>query len=407
MEVKELGHLVLYVRNLERSAAFYRDVLGWRQLAPTDGSIGFPAAAFSAPSNRTHHELLLIEVGDDAAAAAPGPHVGLYHFGLKIGDTDDELRDALRAVQEAGATVVGASDHTVTHSLYILDPDGNEIELYVDVPGVDWKTDPALVLQPHPAAGAVARAVPIPSDPGAPRPGILDTGGANWSSPNQRIDHRSLVRPLPLGLPRLRSIGSGREHHVPALQGDGFGVGGSPSTHDDGGGHVDRWRGRAARLDADTKKLHELGYAQELRRRMSGFSNFAVSFTIISILSGCLTAYGIAMTNGGPVDMTWGWIFVGLMTTGRRSRHGRGVLGLSHRRRPLLLVGQAGQAQQGRLELVHRMVQPPRPGGRHRRHRLRLLPVLQRLPQPDHRLGGHPGPHRASSTPASSSSTPP
>ncbi len=47
---------------------------------------------------------------------------------------------------------------------------------------------------------------------------------------------------------------------------------------------------------------------------MSGFSNFAVSFTIISILSGCLTAYGIAMTNGGPVDMTWGWILVGLMT---------------------------------------------------------------------------------------------
>ncbi len=66
--------------------------------------------------------------------------------------------------------------------------------------------------------------------------------------------------------------------------------------------------------DPDTKTLHSLGYAQELRRRMSGFSNFAVSFTIISILSGCLTAYGIAMTNGGPVDMTWGWIFVGLMT---------------------------------------------------------------------------------------------
>jgi len=68
-------------------------------------------------------------------------------------------------------------------------------------------------------------------------------------------------------------------------------------------------------LDADTRKLHELGYAQELRRRMGAFSNFAVSFTIISILSGCLTAYGIAMTNGGPVDMTWGWLFVGLMTT--------------------------------------------------------------------------------------------
>ncbi len=147
MEVKELGHLVLYVRNLERSAAFYRDVLGWRQLAPIE-DLGLPATAFSAASNRTHHELLLIEVGEDAQSLPQGRHVGLYHFGLKVGDTDDELRDALRTVQEAGATVVGASDHTITHSLYVLDPDGNELELYVDVAGVDWKTDPTLVFSP-------------------------------------------------------------------------------------------------------------------------------------------------------------------------------------------------------------------------------------------------------------------
>jgi catechol 2,3-dioxygenase len=147
MEVKELGHLVLYVRNLERSAAFYRDVLGWRQLAP-ETSLGFPAAAFSSPSNRTHHELLLIEVGEDAHAIPEGRRIGLYHFGLKVGDSDDELRDALRSVQAAGATVVGSSDHTVTHSLYILDPDGNEVELYVDVPGVDWTTDATLVFSP-------------------------------------------------------------------------------------------------------------------------------------------------------------------------------------------------------------------------------------------------------------------
>jgi catechol-2,3-dioxygenase len=146
MEVKELGHLVLYVRNVTRSADFYRDVLGWRQLATED--LGLPAAAFSAPSNRTHHELLLIEVGEDAPSSPPGRRVGLYHFGLKVGDTDDDLRDALRTVQEAGATVVGTSDHTVTHSLYILDPDGNEIELYVDVPGVNWKTDPSLIFSP-------------------------------------------------------------------------------------------------------------------------------------------------------------------------------------------------------------------------------------------------------------------
>jgi catechol 2,3-dioxygenase len=150
VEIKELGHLVLYVRNLERSASFYRDVLGWRQIigGPDGAPLPFRAAAFSAPSGRTHHELLLIEVGEDAAALPPGRRVGLYHFGLKIGDSDDELRQALAALEANHVNLVGASDHTVTHSLYITDPDGNEIELYVDVPGVDWRSDPSLVAAP-------------------------------------------------------------------------------------------------------------------------------------------------------------------------------------------------------------------------------------------------------------------
>ena len=67
-------------------------------------------------------------------------------------------------------------------------------------------------------------------------------------------------------------------------------------------------------LSSDEETLHQLGYAQELRRRMSGFSNFAVSFTIISILSGCLTLYGTAMNVGGPVMIIWGWLGVGIMT---------------------------------------------------------------------------------------------
>jgi amino acid permease (GABA permease) len=65
----------------------------------------------------------------------------------------------------------------------------------------------------------------------------------------------------------------------------------------------------------DTAKLHQLGYAQELARKMGGFSNFAVSFTIISILAGTLTAYGIAMTAGGPIAITIGWPLVGIMVT--------------------------------------------------------------------------------------------
>ena len=67
-------------------------------------------------------------------------------------------------------------------------------------------------------------------------------------------------------------------------------------------------------MDADVAKLHELGYAQELHRRMGGFSNFAVSFTIISVLSGCLTLYYFGMQEGGPVDIVWGWIIVGFFT---------------------------------------------------------------------------------------------
>jgi amino acid permease (GABA permease) len=70
----------------------------------------------------------------------------------------------------------------------------------------------------------------------------------------------------------------------------------------------------AQAVPSDEEILHKLGYAQELRRRMSGFSNFAVSFTIISILSGCLTLYYFGMDEGGPAVIVWGWPFVGIMT---------------------------------------------------------------------------------------------
>jgi catechol-2,3-dioxygenase len=143
MKVQELGHAVLYVRDVERSAWFYGDLLGLPRVGEP-----FPgAAAFSG--GRTHHELLLIEVGVDAAPLPPGRRVGLYHLGFKVGTTDDELRDALAELTAAGVTIVGASDHTVTHSLYVLDPDGNEIELFVDVlPETSWQEQPDLVMAP-------------------------------------------------------------------------------------------------------------------------------------------------------------------------------------------------------------------------------------------------------------------
>lgn len=144
MQVKELGHLVLYVRDVERSRRFYKDVLGWKALPLPRPDL--PIAAFS--SGRTHHELLLIEVGEGATPIPQGRRVGMYHFGLKVGESDDELREARDRLVKEGVTIVGASDHGVTHSLYILDPDGNEIELYIDVQPARWKEDPAAVFAP-------------------------------------------------------------------------------------------------------------------------------------------------------------------------------------------------------------------------------------------------------------------
>jgi catechol-2,3-dioxygenase len=142
VEVKELGHIVLYVRDLERSRHFYGQVLGWREVS----QLGEMGAMFS--SGRTHHELLLLEVGPDAQPIPSGRRVGLYHFGLKIGETDDELRGAIGRLQEEGVTIVGTADHTVTHSVYIVDPDGNEIELYIDVQPEVWREDPEAVAAP-------------------------------------------------------------------------------------------------------------------------------------------------------------------------------------------------------------------------------------------------------------------
>lgn len=139
MRIHELGHVVLFVSDLERSANFYRDTLGFHELQRLRG-----AAVFSG--GRTHHELLLIEVGG-APQDRQHPEPGLYHIGFKIGDTHEDLVSAYHELEANGVTIVGTADHTVTHSLYILDPDGNELELYADVSDI-WKTDPHAILSP-------------------------------------------------------------------------------------------------------------------------------------------------------------------------------------------------------------------------------------------------------------------
>ena len=129
-EVKplEIGHVVLRVRDLERSSSFYTDVLGFRKVAEYGGQM-----AFFTATGANHHDLGLMQVGPQA----PQPHpagVGLYHIAIRL-ENEAAVKSAFRRLVETGADITGSSDHGVSRSLYLRDPDGIEIELYSDVPG--------------------------------------------------------------------------------------------------------------------------------------------------------------------------------------------------------------------------------------------------------------------------------
>ncbi len=142
MQIQELGHVVLYVTDLERMADFYRDTLGFTEVVRQ-----WPTALFSG--GRTHHELLLIEVGGAPRSPARAHEMrpGLYHIGFKIGDGPAAAKAAYEELHKKGVLIVGTADHQVTHSIYVLDPDGNELELYADVRD-DWRRDPNAIMTP-------------------------------------------------------------------------------------------------------------------------------------------------------------------------------------------------------------------------------------------------------------------
>lgn len=140
--MSELGHVVFYVRDLQASLRFYTEAVGLE----LKGHIFADKGALLS-GGRTHHELLLIQVGD-----APGPmqgkRIGLYHTGWKVGDSLDVLKTVYQRVMAAGFIIDGLSDHNISQSIYLRDPDGNEVELYVDNPDLDWHNDQTWMQEP-------------------------------------------------------------------------------------------------------------------------------------------------------------------------------------------------------------------------------------------------------------------
>jgi catechol-2,3-dioxygenase len=132
MGIHRLNHAVLYVRDLNRSVAFYTEVLGFRVVPMTPE--GFRGAAFiQAPGSTNDHDLGLFEIGSAAGPSRAGRgEVGLYHLAWEV-DTLAELERTAQRLIEAGA-LVGTSDHGTTKSLYAKDPDGLEFEVVWLIP---------------------------------------------------------------------------------------------------------------------------------------------------------------------------------------------------------------------------------------------------------------------------------
>ncbi|MGA7837277.1 MAG: VOC family protein [Ignavibacteriaceae bacterium] len=129
-----IGHVHLTVKDLVKSLAFYQDLLGFE----ITSWFGNQAVFLSAGGY--HHHIGLNTWYDEKSAKIPKREIGLYHFAI-LYPSRRELAKAFKKLWEAKYPIQGASDHGVSESIYLADPDGNGVELYVDRPVYDWPRD--------------------------------------------------------------------------------------------------------------------------------------------------------------------------------------------------------------------------------------------------------------------------
>jgi len=135
VQVHALGHVVLKVRNLQRSEGFYSDILGMRVvLRLSDPCMTF----FTLENTGNHHDFALMEMGSDALSPRDDA-TGLAHVAFKVGSSIEEFGQARSVLEASGSRVLYEAERGFSRSVHVLDPDGNEIELYVDIPNETLK----------------------------------------------------------------------------------------------------------------------------------------------------------------------------------------------------------------------------------------------------------------------------
>jgi catechol-2,3-dioxygenase len=132
MALKKLGHVVLKVRDLDRSEAFYTSVLGLVVTGRMPGRMVF----FAVPGNSDSHDLGLWKVGPDAASQTPR-QVGLFHVAWQV-EREEDLRAFHDALLARGVPVMSTMDHGANLSVYFEDPDGHTLEVTYEKPRETW-----------------------------------------------------------------------------------------------------------------------------------------------------------------------------------------------------------------------------------------------------------------------------